>query len=77
MKDNWKNYELRIRSEARAVLKNNKSNGLAIVTSHMLVNSEGTPIAWVVPSGKRIEPTKETGNIIEALLEVLTNGKVD
>lgn len=59
------------------MLKNNKSNGLAIVTSHMLVNSEGTPIAWVVPSGKRIEPTKETGNIIEALLEVLTNGKVD
>lgn len=73
MKDNWENYRLRIISEAKRVLKNNKSNGLAIITSHMIVDSDGNPIAWLAPSCKRVEPTKDTANVVATVLEALTS----
>ncbi len=65
----WDNYRLRIESEARDVLKNNKSSGVAIITTHLLVDSSGVPILWVVPGGKRIEPTKGAASILHGLLE--------
>lgn len=71
----WDNYTLRVKAEAKGVLKNNKSSGVAIITSHMLVGADGNIIAWVVPAGKRIEPTKAAMDIVETLLEGLS-GKV-
>jgi len=65
----WENLVLRLKNEARSLLANNKQNGVAIVTVHLLMDAEGTPRAWVVPAGKRIEPSSSAAQIIATLAE--------
>ena len=65
----WKQLMLRMRDEANHTLSNNRQRGCAIISAHILMDSEGTPLVWVVPGGKRIEPTKDAASIIQELAE--------
>ena len=71
----WESLKLRLIDEtkrtARRTLENNRSSGMAIITVHMLVDFSGTPLAWVVPEGKRIEPSKNAASLLRTLIEVL------
>lgn len=67
----WQNFAFRLQGEASKVLSNNKQKGVVIVTAHILLDAHGTPLAWVVPEGKRIEPTKDALEIIRKLAEGL------
>lgn len=68
MKSRWDSLVNRIRQEALDTLKNNRSDGVSIVTAHVIVTSKGEPLLWVVPSGKRVEPTADAAEIIRQLL---------
>jgi|32_taG_2_1085360.scaffolds.fasta_scaffold00143_82 hypothetical protein len=65
----WGSVVLRLMSEVQETLINNKSDGIAIITAHIVVDSENTPLFWVVQEGKRVEPTKDAK---ENLIAVLT-----
>lgn len=79
----WKNLMLRlkreaektlaahVRQEAGKVLSNNKQRGIAIITMHVLMQADGTPILWVVPEGKRVEPSKDAAEILRGIVDVL------
>ncbi len=66
----WGSVILRLMSEATSTLANNTQNGIAIVTMHVAVDGRGKPMLWVVPAGKRIEPSKDA---TETLINILTN----
>jgi hypothetical protein len=65
----WRSVVLRLMSEVQETLSNNKSDGIAIVTIHIVADSDNRPLFWVLPEGKRVEPSK---NAKEALMAVLT-----
>lgn len=67
----WENLVLRLKNEAQKVLANNKQRGVAIVTAHILLDADGNPLVWVVPDGKRIEPTRDAADVITKLVEGL------
>ena len=65
--DRWDSFVSRLKQEADSVLRNN-SDGVAIITAHILVKSDGAPLIWVVQDGKRIEPSKDARSVIAAIL---------
>jgi hypothetical protein len=65
----WASVVLRLMSESRETLSNNKSDGIAILSIHIVVDSDNRPLFWVVPDGKRVEPSK---NAKETLIAALT-----
>jgi hypothetical protein len=65
------NFVLRLKYEAERTLLNNKQSGVAIITVHVLMDAIGTPLAWVVSDGKRIEPSKDALDVIRQLVEDL------
>lgn len=70
----WESVVLRLMSEAKDVLSNNSSDGIAIVTMHIAVDGKGKPLLWVVPKGKspvsvvRIEPSKDARETLIGIL---------
>lgn len=68
MNDQWESVSLRIQKEAKDTLQNNSSDGLAIITSHILVDSTGNPVVWVVQDGRRVEPSRSAKDILMNLL---------
>jgi len=64
----WGSVILRLMSEAADTLVNNKTDGIAVVTMHVAVDGSGRPLLWVVPKGKRVEPSKDA---MTALIDVL------
>ena len=65
--NNWESLRLRFRDAARKVLSNNY-HGVAIITAHVMMDSNGRPIAWVMSEGKRIEPSRDIKGIIHAIV---------
>jgi hypothetical protein len=65
------NFVMRLKYEAERTLSNNKQKGCAIITVHVLMDAGGVPLAWVVPDGKRIEPSKDALDVIRQLAEGL------
>jgi hypothetical protein len=65
------NLVMRIKYEAERILSNNKQRGCAIITVHVLMDAAGSPLVWVVPDGKRIEPSKDALDVIRQLAEGL------
>jgi hypothetical protein len=55
-------------SEIQDTLSNNKSDGIAIITVHIVADSGNKPLFWVVPEGKRVEPTKDARESLIAAL---------
>ena len=71
MKTKWTALVERIKQEARTVLRNNKSDGMVILTIHVIVDSDGEPMLWVVPHGRRVEPSRDARHILEQLTRSL------
>lgn len=67
----WEQFRLRVLSEAERTLANNKQSGIAIITAHVLMDASGTPLVWVVPDAKRVEPSKDAASIIKQLTDSL------
>ncbi len=67
MSDKWNSLLQRLQHEASSKLSNNKNDGVAIVTSHVLFTGNGEPLVWVVTS-KRVEPSKDAKKILLQLL---------
>jgi len=65
--DRWESFVNRLKLEATNILRNN-SDGVAIITAHVLVKGDGAPLIWVVQDGKRIEPSKDAQEVISAIL---------
>lgn len=63
----WKSLMQRLQHEASTTLSNNQTDGVAIVTSHVLFTGDGEPLVWVVNS-KRVEPSKDAKKILLQLL---------
>lgn len=66
----WFSLVSRMRQEARTMLRSN-NDGVTIVTAHVLIDSNGNPLIWVVPNGKRVEPSKDAGRILLSLVKEL------
>ena len=64
----WASVVLRLMSESRETLSNNKSDGIAILSIHIVVDSDSRPLFWVVPDGKRVEPSKNAKETLIAAL---------
>jgi hypothetical protein len=64
----WNGGTLMMISEAKETLQNNSSDGIAIITAHIAVDSNGKPLLWVVPNGKRVEPSRDAKEILIHLL---------
>ena len=64
----WASVLMRIVSEAENTLANNMSDGIAIVTMHVAVDGRGVPLVWVVPDGKRIEPSRDAKSTLIKIL---------
>ena len=64
----WASVVLRLMSEAQETLSNNKSDGIAILSIHIVVDSSNRPLFWVVPDGKRVEPSKNAKETLIAAL---------
>jgi hypothetical protein len=62
----WDGVIRRICNEAEYRLKNNGSDGVAVISLNVLVGNDGKPIAWTV-DGKRIEPSSRARDIMEGL----------
>lgn len=67
----WHSFQNRLVQEAKDTLYNNRNDGVAIVSAHVLVDGEGTPLFWVVHNGKRIEPSKDAKEAVQALLDTI------
>lgn len=63
----WDSLVKRLRSEGRQTLKNNRNDGCAIISVHILVDGDGEPLLWVVHDGKRIEPSRDALAVIASL----------
>jgi hypothetical protein len=69
--DEWYSLVARLKKEAIDTIGNSK-DGISIVTALMLMDSDGNPVAWVVPSGLVLEP-KKSGRAILGLLTKIFN----
>jgi hypothetical protein len=67
----WNIVIRRLIDEANRTLSNNR-HGCAIVSINLVVTAGGRPLLWVVPPGKRVEPSKSAVKNIADLLEGLT-----
>jgi hypothetical protein len=57
-----------MRQEAETTLKNNRSDGIAIITVNVVCTANGEPLLWVVANGKRVEPSGQAAEIIRQLV---------
>jgi len=64
----WNGLVLRLMSEAKKCLTHNK-DGIAIITTHIVVDADGVPKLWVVNPGNRVEPSSIAK---DALIKALT-----
>lgn len=67
MTDRWDSLVSRLQREASLTLANNQSDGVAIVSAHILVTGDGSPLVWVVTS-RRVEPSKDAKKVLLQLL---------
>jgi hypothetical protein len=67
----WASFAKRIQAKAAETLENNASDGIAIVSMHIAVDSNGRPLVWVITEPKRVEPSK---NAKETLIKLLSSG---
>jgi len=67
----WYSLVARLKKEAMDTVGNSK-DGISIVGVLMLMDSDGTPVAWVVPNGLVLEP-KRSGKAILGLLTKIFN----
>lgn len=74
IRSKWDAVFARISDEGGRTLTNNKSDGICIITMHVVVDVDGSPIVWTVPKGVRIEPTRSAKEI---LLSVLSSDKFE
>lgn len=65
---NWESLVKRLRQEARSTLKNNRTDGVAILTVHIVANAEGDAMLWVVGNSKRVEPSGGAASVIRSLV---------
>lgn len=63
----WDGVIRRICDEAAYRLKNNGSDGVAVINLNVMVGNDGKPIAWTVES-KRVEPSNKARDILTGLL---------
>lgn len=68
MDGKWESFVNRVKAEARSVLANNKTSGIAIVTVHIAVNASGDPLIWGVRDGIRIEPSKDAASALTTII---------
>lgn len=61
----WNSLISRICQEASHLLRNKKSNGVAILTIKVLIKDE-KPLHWIV-EGKAIEPGKTADQILDLM----------
>jgi hypothetical protein len=64
----WASVLRRILHESERTLANNVSDGIAIVTIHVAIDGQGAPLVWVVPEGKRIEPSRDAKSTLIKIL---------
>ena len=77
MSNHWENLQLRLKDEASTVLSNNKQRGIAIVTMHVLMDASGNILLWVVPPGKRVEPSGGAISVLKELADYLINARLN
>lgn len=70
MTPEWASLTKRIQARAAETLENNKSDGIALISMHVAVDSRGTPLLWVISEPKRVEPSK---NAKETLIKLLSS----
>lgn len=58
MKLGWDSFTTRLRNAARKKLRGN-SDGLCVITVHILCDAEGDALVWTEPNVLRIEPSKD------------------
>jgi len=54
----WPAFISRVRELARRKLRNNTTDGIAVISVNMLVAHSGDPIFWLEPTIRRIEPSR-------------------
>jgi hypothetical protein len=69
MDSKWPAFKARIKGAAKSVLSNNKSDGAAVISVHLLVTPDGEPLLWVVQKTRRIEPSRDAKDILLLLAE--------
>ena len=72
MNDKWEALMNRCKAEARDALHNNKSDGIAIVTMHIVTGYDGDPLVWIVPSARRVEPSSDAAAALQQILSGLS-----
>lgn len=70
MNGKWQSFVNRLKQESKHGVVKNNTEGLVIITSHVLVNGNGEPLVWVVNEGKRIEPSRDAASIIKMILDM-------
>lgn len=68
MSSHWDSFVARLQDEARRTLRNNRTDGVCIITTHVVVDQDGNPIVWTVPNSVRIEPTRVARDVLLSLL---------
>lgn len=68
MNNKWESFIKRQKQEARDVLRNNKTDGVAIITTHAVTTYDGDLLFFVVQNGNRVEPSKDARRAIRALI---------
>lgn len=63
----WDNIIKRVCNEAAYQLKNNGSDGLAVINLSVIIGNDGKPIIWTV-EGRRVEPSNRAKDILTGLL---------
>lgn len=64
----WDSLVNRLKQESASTLKNNRSDGIAIMTVHIVANADGEPLLWVVAPSRRVEPSGDAAKIIRQLV---------
>lgn len=64
----WEQLILRLQGEARRTLRTSPSNGCAIIPVHVIVDSQGNLLFWILADGRRVEPSKDAKQILTALV---------
>lgn len=62
----WNPLIQRICQVAKELLRNHKSDGIAIVTAHVVMSYDNKPVFWII-KGAKIEPAKEKYKFLDLL----------
>ena len=63
----WDSFVLRMQSKAQRILANNK-DGVAKMTVHLFIDSDGEPLFWWISDPARIEPSSTAKELIGKIL---------